>query len=62
MDNEKDRIYIIPKIKPITKNTESKKVTIQHTQSTPSSEMDLLNEVNSKLDILLTALNIKTKE
>lgn len=62
MDSKKENtFYIIPEIKPIEKKA-NKKVTIEKIEDTSSSEMDLLKEVNQKLDLLLTSLNISTKE
>lgn len=62
MDYKKDSaIHITPEIKPIEKKA-NKKVTIEKIEDTSSSEMDLLKEVNQKLDLLLTSLNISTKE
>lgn len=62
MDSKKENtFYIIPEIKPIVKKA-NKKVTIEKIEDTSSSEMDLLKEVNQKLDLLLTSLNISTKE
>jgi len=42
---------------------QNKKVTVKHEQKTSLSEMDLLKEVNRKLDLLLTSLDTtSTKE
>lgn len=62
MDSKKENtFYIIPEIKPIVKKA-NKKVTIEQIKDTSSSEMYLLKEVNQKLDLLLTSLNISKKE
>lgn len=62
MDYKKNgEIHITPEIKPIVKD-KNKKVTVKYEQTTSLSEMDLLKEVNQKLDLLLTSLNITTKE
>ena len=63
MDYKKDSaIHITPEVKPIVKD-KNKKVTVKHEQKTSLSEMDLLKEVNRKLDLLLTSLDTtSTKE
>lgn len=63
MDYKKDSaIHITPEIKPIVKD-KNKKVTAKYERNTSLSEMDLLKEVNQKLDLLLTSLDItSTKE
>ena len=51
------RTYIMPEGDPV--NVVESPSLVGHVQNT---EMDLLKEVNQKLDLLLTSLNISVKE
>ena len=55
MDYKKNgEIHITLEVKPIVKD-KNKKVTVKHEQKTSLSEMDLLKEVNRKLDLFFPA-------